>query len=157
MEGQKCTFGLSGCRVNPGGPTRPGRWGSHTTTRELQTCTFERTGASNTTRIPRKRPKERKKNKKLWREREKKARNFGPPPFGPHLCFTGSVSGSKETKIPATGTFERRQGALPPCLQNLIVFGSLACYPAHSRRGEDCHPSTTWRPLVIAGSQVFPP
>ena len=33
--------------------------GFHTTTRELQTCTFQGPGASNTTKIPRKDPQER--------------------------------------------------------------------------------------------------
>ena len=55
--------------------------GLHTTTRELQTCTFERTGASNTTKIPRKRSKEGEKSKKLWREREEKRKFWATPPF----------------------------------------------------------------------------
>ena len=59
--------------------------GFHTTARELQTCTFERTGASNTTKIPRKRPKEREKRRKNCGGREKKKRkNLGPLPSGPH-------------------------------------------------------------------------
>ena len=43
-------------------------WPIHTTARELQTCTFEGPGASNTTR---------EKNEKLWRPPP-----FGAPPFG---------------------------------------------------------------------------
>ena len=63
-------------------PTRPGRRGSHTTTRELQTRTFERPGASNTTKIPREDPERGKKRTNLVAgEWKKKARNFGPPPF----------------------------------------------------------------------------
>ena len=67
--------------------TRPGRRGSHTTAPELQTCTFEGPGASNTTKIPRKDPKRQEEERKLWREREKKARNFGPHPSGPHFFW----------------------------------------------------------------------
>ena len=78
------TFGLSGCRGPPG---------LHTTTRELQTCTFQGPGASNTTKIPRKDPKKREERKKIVVVEGKKARNFGPfrappfraPPFGPHF------------------------------------------------------------------------
>ena len=45
---------------------RVGPWGFHTTARELQTCTFEDPGASNTTKIPREDP-----------QREKKSENGG--------------------------------------------------------------------------------
>ena len=49
-----------------------------------QTCTFERTCLpkhhQNSTK---KTKREGKMIKKLWREREEKARNFGPPPVGP--------------------------------------------------------------------------
>ena len=60
-------------------PTRPGRRGSHTTARELQTCTFVRPGASNTTKIPRKRPKEREKRMKNCGGRGKKSAKFWAP------------------------------------------------------------------------------
>ena len=60
----------------------PGRRGSHTTTRELQTCTFERPDASNTTKIQREDPREGRKERIFRREREKKARNFGGPGEG---------------------------------------------------------------------------
>ena len=78
-----CTFGLSGCRVKPRRPTRPGRRSSHTTAED---------------------PQEREERKKIVAEREKKARNFGPPtlrgptlrcptlwapPFGAHLSGFG--------------------------------------------------------------------
>ena len=46
-------------------------------------CTFERPSASSTTKIPRKRPKEREKRIITVAGNGKKARNFGPPPFGP--------------------------------------------------------------------------
>ena len=75
---QMCTFGLSG--------TRPGRRGSHTTARELQTCTFERPGASNTTKIPRKGPtREGEKNKNCGGRRKKKRKILGPHRSGPTL------------------------------------------------------------------------
>ncbi len=67
---------------------RSRRRGSHTTARELQTCTFQGPGASNTTKIPRKRPKEREKRMKNCGGRGKKKREIlgphpsGPPPFG---------------------------------------------------------------------------
>ena len=89
-----CTFGLSGCRVKPRRPTRLGRRGSHTTARELQTCTFHGPGASNTTKIPRKEPKREKEERKLWREEEKKARNFGLHPSGLHPSGLHPLRGS---------------------------------------------------------------
>ena len=58
---QMCTFGLSGCRVESRWPHQTGPPGLHTTTRELQTRTFERPGASNTTKIPRENPQREKK------------------------------------------------------------------------------------------------
>ena len=94
-----CTFGLSGCRVKPRRPHQTGPPGLHTTTRELQTCTFERPGASNTTKIPRKDPKREKEDRKLWREEGKKKREilgpppFGPPPFGPPTLRGSTLRG----------------------------------------------------------------
>ena len=78
--------------------------GLHTTTRELQTCTFERTGASNTTKIPRKRPKERGKQNKTVAGEGKKARNFGPPPFGPPP-FGPHNFGAPQLRGPTTSGF----------------------------------------------------
>ena len=64
-----CPFGLSDCCVKP----RRLR-GLHTTTRELQTCTFDSPDASNT---------ERKRRKKIVAGGGKKKREIlGPPPFG---------------------------------------------------------------------------
>ena len=77
-------------------PAALGPPGFHTTARDLQTCTFEGPGASkhhqNSTKGP---PERDTKRAKRWRAREKKARNFGHPPSGPHpsgvcssmLCF----------------------------------------------------------------------
>ena len=60
--------------------------GLHTTTRELQTCTFQGLGPSNTTKIPRKDPKREKEERKIVAGGGKKARNFGPPTLrGPTL------------------------------------------------------------------------
>ena len=67
-------------------PRRPGLVGPpgfHTTARELQTCTFERTRASNTTKISRKRPKEREKRIKNCGGRgKKKSEILGGPAEG---------------------------------------------------------------------------
>ena len=77
----------------------PGR-GSHTTARELQTRTFERPGASNTTKIPRENPQREKKEWNFRWERAKKARNFGlPTPPGPHQKKIGQMrSGQIQSK-----------------------------------------------------------
>ena len=91
-----CTFGLSGYRVKDGGPKRTDRRGSHTTARELQTCTFQGPGASNTTKIPRKDPQENERRKKTVAGEGKKKREilgpppFGAPPFGPTLRGPGA-------------------------------------------------------------------
>ena len=58
--------------------------GFHTTARELQTCTFKGPAASNTTKIPREDTQREKKSEKGTGRGEEKARNFGPPPSGPH-------------------------------------------------------------------------
>ena len=56
--------------------------GFHTTARELQTCTFQSTGVSNTTKIPRKDPrKEGRKNEHCGGAKKKKTRILGLPPF----------------------------------------------------------------------------
>ena len=80
-----CTFGLSGCRVKPRQPHQTGPPGLHTTTRELQTRTFDRLGTSNTTKIPRENPRERRKNEISGGREKKKREILGLPPFGPHL------------------------------------------------------------------------
>ena len=60
--------------------------GLHTTSQELQTCTFQGPGASNTNQISTRKHPEREKERKWWLKREKKARNFGPPTlWGPTL------------------------------------------------------------------------
>ena len=90
--------------------------GLHTTVRELQTCTFERPGASNTTKIPREDPQRGKKRTNFVAGEGKKARNFGlpkiraptlraspfgPPPFGPHWVWLapGLHEKTKQLKI----------------------------------------------------------
>ena len=74
-EALKCPrIGLSGCRVKP----RRG---------------FTRPGTPNVNILGPRRfrhPKRGKKERKLWREREKKEQNFGPPhPSGPHFLGSG--------------------------------------------------------------------
>ena len=75
-----------------GTPKRPP--GLHTTSREHQTCSFERPGASNTTKIPRKDQQERENENCGGRGKKKREilalppvgpptfSMFGPPPFG---------------------------------------------------------------------------
>ena len=93
----------------PAAVARQGRRGSHTTARELQTCTFQGTGDSNTTKIPRKDPQREKEERKLGREEEKKSAKFsaphpsglhpsGPPPFG---AFT--LRGLHPSRPPPSG------------------------------------------------------
>ena len=84
-------------------PAASGPPGLHMTTRELQTRTFERPGASNTTKIPREDPQrgkkrmkfpvgEGKKRAKFWAPHPSRSTfsGFGPPPLraptpsGPH-------------------------------------------------------------------------
>ena len=80
-----CTFGVLGLSCEtPAAPPDRAAGGSHTTARELQTCTFQGPGASNT-KIPRKRPKEREKRiKKVAGDGKKKREILGPHPSGPH-------------------------------------------------------------------------
>ena len=66
-------------------PAALGPPGLHTTARELQTCTFQGPGASNTTKIPRKDPQEReKKNENEGGRGKKSAKFWAPHPSGPH-------------------------------------------------------------------------
>ena len=63
--------------------TRPGCRGSHTTARELQTCTFQGPCASKTPpKFHERTPKREKKERKLWRREGKKREILGLPPFG---------------------------------------------------------------------------
>ena len=85
----------------------PGPAGVSHDNQRAQTCTFERPGLQTPPKFHEKTPREGRKERILWREREKKARNFGlptlraptllaptlrastfsgfgPPPFGPH-------------------------------------------------------------------------
>ena len=54
--------------------------GSHTTTQELQTCTFESPGASNTTQNPREDPQRGEKNEFCGGTGKKKREILGPTP-----------------------------------------------------------------------------
>ena len=68
--------------------------GFHTTTRELQTCTFEGPGTSNTTKIPREDPQEREERMKIVAGEGKKREMLGPPfeahPSGLHFSGFGA-------------------------------------------------------------------
>ena len=80
-DNQMYTFGLSSCCVKH--RWLQGRRGSHTTARELQTCTFQGPGASTPPKFQARISRERKK-KKLWREEGKKAKFWAPHPSGLH-------------------------------------------------------------------------
>ena len=86
-------LGLS-CET-PAAPPDRVRRGSHTTARELQTCTFQGPCASNTTKIPRKRPKDRGKRIKNCggRGKKKSAKFWAPPPFGAPPFGASTFSG----------------------------------------------------------------
>ena len=62
-------------------PAATGPPGLHTTTRELQTCTFERTGASNSTKIPREDLQRGRKRTNFAGREGKKRVILGPPPL----------------------------------------------------------------------------
>ena len=64
-------------------PEALGPPGLRTRTRELQTCTLERPGLQNTTKIPREDTQRGKKKEFLSGRGEKKREILGPPPFGP--------------------------------------------------------------------------
>ena len=85
-DAQMCALGVLGLSSETpaaSGDRRPGLVGLHTTTRELQTCTFERPGASNTTKIPRAdHPDRHKKSEMVAGEGKKKREILGSPPFG---------------------------------------------------------------------------
>ena len=92
-------------------PPASGPPGLHTTARELQTRTFERPGASNTTKIPREDP-QRESKINFRRDREKKARNFGPPTLRPPTF---------RAPTPTTNTPPPHQKKLAKC--GLAKFG----------------------------------
>ena len=110
--------------------------GLHTTARELQTCTFQGPGASNTTKIPRKDPQEREKERKWRRERGKKSEILGPAPFGappegPTLrgpIFLGSSHPFRGPTVRAP------------------IFGASCFWEALPIRGPDPGPSHSNRP-----------
>ena len=54
----------------------------HTTTRELQTCTCQAPALQKPPKFHEKTPRETQKERRWWRDSEKKTRNFESPPFG---------------------------------------------------------------------------
>ena len=86
-------------------PRRPvlvGPPGFHTTAREPKRAHLRGRAFKNTTKIQRKGPtREGEKNKKLWREREKKERNFGRSGGG---RSGGEGSGGEALNTPTTHT-----------------------------------------------------
>ena len=82
-------------------PAGLGPPGLHTTTRELQTCTFDGPGASNTTKKPREDPQRETKRAKIVAGDGKKARNFGPATLaGPHLALPHPLEHHHDTPDP---------------------------------------------------------
>ena len=95
LEGGGLRVWLQKGRLQKGGLQRGGFKGAasgppelHTTTQELQTCTFDGPGASKHHQNSTRRSSEREEKKENCGGRWKKARNFGPltlrAPFGPH-------------------------------------------------------------------------
>ena len=98
-----CPFGLSGCRVKPRRPHQTGPPGlAHDSPRTPNRHISGPLRFKNSTRIPRKDPQEREERKKIVAEKEKKARNFGPPTLrGPTLrCPTLSGFGPPTLRGP---------------------------------------------------------
>ena len=103
---EMCTFGLSGCRVKP-----RRLWGSRGFTRQPENSKrahFRAPSASNTTKIPRHDPQERKERKKIVAGKGKKSAKFWPPTFrGLHFFLVwlpqqGHPSGLKGSPAPSS-------------------------------------------------------
>ena len=115
---------FSGCRVKP--PAASGPPGLHTTARELQTCTFERPGASNTTKIPRENPQREREERMKFPvgERKKRREILGPPTLRPPHLRDPTPSGlhpsgpPPQTKLAKCGLAKFGQ-------QKLAKFGQI--------------------------------
>ena len=81
------------------GTSQPGVGGPHTTTRELQTCTFERPGASNTTKIRREDPERYEKNENVHGKGKKSAKFWAPPPFRSPTLLGSNVAGGGGAQV----------------------------------------------------------
>ena len=116
--------------------------GLHTTTRELQTHTFQRPGASNTTKIPREDPPEREERVKFPAEEKKKSAKFwashpsGPPPLRAH--FPRSHHAHRPTSTSITNTppphqrkqiGQMRSGQIRSIGDGQIRFGQMRSRP----------------------------
>ena len=105
-----CTFGLSGCRVKPRRPHQTGPPGlAHDNQRTPNAHIRGSWRFKNTTKIPREDTQRDTERAKRWREREEKARNFGPPtlrgppPFGPPPLRGPTLSGPHPFGAPPFG------------------------------------------------------
>ena len=122
--------------------------GLHTTARELQTCTYQGPGASNTTKIPRKDPQEREERKKIVAEEGKKSAKFwaptfrrphpsGPPPFGaPTLRgrpFLGLPPPARADHLPTLKTLRRHVG-LKRCWPKSGLAQTGRCHKFHQEK-----------------------
>ena len=104
--------------------------GFHTTARELQTRTFERPGASITTKIPRENPQRERRKNEISGGREQKSAKFwaphpsGPPPLraptppGPHPSGPHPFRPPPKTKLAKCGLAKFGQ-------QKLAKFGQM--------------------------------
>ena len=79
---------------------------------------------SHTTKSPRNDPQERKKEWTLWRESEKKTRNFGPPPFGVPTLRGPHPSGHQPSGT-RKKNLEHNRTKFTPHLLALTVSGLL--------------------------------
>ena len=77
------TFGLSGCRVEPGGPTRPGRRGFTRQPENSKRAHLSVPALQTPPKFHEKRPTERRKNEISGGREQKKREILGPHPFGP--------------------------------------------------------------------------
>ena len=81
-----CTFGLSGCRVKPRRPHQTGPPGlAHDSPRTPKRAHLRVPALQTPPKFTKKTKREGKKNKKLWREREKKREILGPTVRAPTL------------------------------------------------------------------------
>ena len=68
-----------------------------------QTCTFQGPGPSNTTKIQREDTQRDTERVKRWRERDRKARNVGTPPFGAPPTLLGPTFSGAHPPGPTLG------------------------------------------------------
>ena len=107
---QMCTFGLSGCRVKPW--RLRGRRGFTRQPENSKRALLSAPALQTPPKFHEKDPREGRKERILWREREKKTRNFGPPTFrAPPFAPTHTkkpkqlISKNQNNQLPKTKIF----------------------------------------------------